>query len=65
MIHGHSLILFLIRCCSPVHETKGKLNDVLKNCVLSRSEASKAIYEKHFEAKKKKQTHDAILKIVF
>lgn len=37
MIHGDSSILFLIRCWSPVHETKGKQSDTLKKYVLSRS----------------------------
>lgn len=37
MIHGDSSILFLIRCCSPVHETKGKQSDILKKYVLARS----------------------------
>lgn len=37
MIHGDPLILFLIRCCSGVHETEGKQSDTLDKYVLSRS----------------------------
>lgn len=37
MFHGDPLILFLIRCCSWVHETEGKQSDILKKYVLSRN----------------------------